>query len=84
MEDDGAADTWQFAQGRRPQPPSNECVSRSKHPLDAGVHLFFFDELTPLDLVQSNLHLFLEPLVIRKHPVDGFLYQFVRSPSRLG
>src|SRR5580692_7568712 len=66
---------------RRPRVPS-ECASRVKHPLDSGVHLFLFDEFPPRNLVNPDLHLFLEPLAVRKQAGDGLLDQVIRSPPR--
>ena len=57
------------------------CASRAKHPLDAGVHLFLFDEFPPHNLVDPDLYLLLEPLVVRKQAGDGLLDQFIGSPA---
>jgi len=48
---------------------------RSQASLDAGVHLFLFDEFTPRNLIDLALYLFLEPLVARKQAGDGLLVQ---------
>lgn len=49
------------------------------------VHGFFFQKLTVLDLVETNLDLLLEPLVVSQELGDGFLKQIVRcTPSSSG
>jgi hypothetical protein len=55
-----------------------------KHPLNAGIHLFFFDEFAAVELVNAYLHLFLKPFIVRKQARDGFLHQFVSPPARAG
>jgi hypothetical protein len=57
------------------------CASTVKHPLDARVHLFLFDEFTLRNLVDPDLYLLLEPLVVRKQAGDGLLDRFIGSPS---
>jgi hypothetical protein len=60
------------------------CVSRLEQPLNAGVHFFLFDKFTSCNLIYADLHLRLEPFVMGKQLGNGFLHQFVRSPSRMG
>jgi hypothetical protein len=60
-----------------------ECASRLQHPLNAGVHFFLFDELAARDLVDSHLHLFLKPLVMREQPLDGLPDEFVGASTGL-
>jgi len=72
------------ANHRRRREPT-ECASGLEHPLNAGVHFFFLDELAACDLVDSDLHLLLKPLVVGKQPGDRFLHQIVgASPSLEG
>ncbi len=53
-------------------------------PLNASVHFFFLNEFAPFNLVDSNLHLLLEPLVVGKKLGNGFPHELVGSPSGLG
>lgn len=62
---------------------TNGCASRLKHPRNPGIHFFFFDELTAFYLIDSNLHLLLEPFVTGKQVVNGLLHEFVGSTSGL-
>jgi hypothetical protein len=58
------------------------CASRLEHPPNAGIHFLFFDEFTALNLIDSNLYLFLKPFVMSKQAVNGLLHQFISSASR--
>jgi hypothetical protein len=55
-----------------------------KHPLNAGVHFLFFDEFAARDLVNSNLHLLLKPLVVGKQPRHSFLHKIIGVSSGFG
>jgi hypothetical protein len=54
-----------------------------EHPLNAGVHLVFFDKFATRNLVDAYLHLLLEPLRVGQHLRDRLLYQFVRASAGL-
>jgi hypothetical protein len=52
--------------------------------LNACIHFGFFDDLAPRNLFDSQLHLPLEPGIVRKQAINGFLYQFVGASTGLG
>ena len=54
-----------------------------EHPLNAGVHFFFFDESAAFDPIDSNLYLLLKLLVVGKQPGDSFLHQIIGVPPGL-
>ena len=64
-------------------PETIATVSRVKHSLYAGVHFFFINEFTALDLVDADLHLCFKPLVVSEHLRDGFTDQIFSSPACL-
>ena len=55
---------------RQPPRESNEYPSRLQHPIDASVHLIFFDELAAGNLIQPYLHLFSEPAIVVDQAVN--------------
>ena len=56
----------------------------SEHPLNTGVHFFFFDEFAPFDLVDSNLHLLAKASAAHNQLRHRFLYKRVCSASGSG
>jgi hypothetical protein len=70
--------------GQRQQLVPTGCASRSKHALNARVHLFLFEKLAASNLVNANLHLRPEPLIMGKQLRDGFLHKLVRSAAGFG
>jgi hypothetical protein len=54
-----------------------------EHPLNAGVHLVFFDKFATRNLVDTYLHLLFEPLRVGQHLRDRLLYQLVRAAAGL-
>ena len=63
---------------------TNESASRLQQALNTRIHLVFLDKFTARNLVNANLHLLLEPFVVREQLRHGFLYEFVRSATGLG
>jgi hypothetical protein len=61
-----------------------ESFSRLQHALNAPVHFVLFDKLASRDLVDAHLHLSLEPNILRKQALKGFLYQLVGASTGLG
>src|ERR1039457_5984528 len=52
--------------GRQRRTAPSESVSRMEHPLNAGVHLFFLNELAARNFIDADPHLLIEPLVMGK------------------
>jgi hypothetical protein len=63
---------------------SSESVSILKHPLNAGIHFFFVDELAARNLIQPDLNLLFEPSIIIEHSINSLLYQLVGPSSGSG
>jgi hypothetical protein len=75
------ADNRKYPANHQQRRTPTGCVSRSEHPLNAGVHFCLFDKFTSCNLVYANLHLRLEPFIMGKQRGNGLLPQFVGSPS---
>ena len=73
--------TREYPANRRPRRWPSGCASRLHHPLNAGIHFFFFDEFASFNLVDSNLYLLLEQFAMGEQSRDGFLHQIVGPPA---
>ena len=59
-------------------------VSSPHHPRNTHVHLFLFKELTARDLIDSQLHLRIEPRFLREQAVHGIHNQLVWAAPGAG
>jgi hypothetical protein len=82
--DDSRAGNCGSIRDQRQPPVTIGSCSRMQHALNSRIHLVFFDRVASRDLIHSNLHLLLKPIIPGEQFRYGLLHQVAHCPAGLG